>query len=61
MSEARQEWLMRRLALYERAKALKFKQESLDREKLRRQIEIDTELEILKAETEKLFAEEPKE
>lgn len=57
MSEARQQWLMKKLALYERAKALQFRQEALTKH----QNEIYNELAVLKAETEKLFREEPKE
>ena len=59
--EERRKWIERKLALYEKWKALKFKQEALDRERMVRQAAINKEWEELSNENKRLIAEEPKE
>ena len=59
--EERRKWIERKLALYEKWKALKFKQEALDRERMVRQAAINKEWEELSNENKQLMAEEPKE
>lgn len=59
--EERRKWIERRLALYEKWKALKFKQEALDRERMVRQAAINKEWEELSNENKQLMVEEPKE
>ena len=59
--EERRKWIERKLALYEKWKALKFKQEALDRERMVRQAAINKEWEELSNENRRLIAEEPKE
>ena len=61
MSEAKRKWIERKLALYEKWKALKFKQEALDRERVTRQAAINKEWEELSNENKQLMAEESKE
>lgn len=61
MSEERRAWLLKRLALYERFKALKLRQEDLDKDRALRQSEINKEWVELSAEHKKLLGEEPQE
>ena len=61
MSEAKRKWIEKRLALYEKWNALKFKQEASDRERIVRQAAINKEWEELSNETKQLMSEEPKE
>ena len=61
MSEAKRKWIEKRLALYEKWKSLKFKQEASDRERIVRQAAINKEWEELSNETKQLMSEEPKE